>query len=415
MKRFTKIAALLYAVIMLLALRELLKGKALFLSTLALYASILYVCLFVAFLLKKAGTRKETIAAFKLVVYSTIISLLVVEFALWFIIKPADCLTYAERGGFNYYSDTMRQKFGKFNRWMIPPYISKWFLINKPNSERLLHKPEFTYLHKFNADGLRTKVIPVTKARGEIRIITLGDSFTEGLGAPQDSTWPALLANTFNSGKRDTTYNIINAGVSSSDPFYETYLLKYRLLKYQPDVVVMCINSSDIDDVLGRGGYERFMPDSTVHVKDSPWWEPIYASSMIYRLVIHRVMHYTYNLVPQAEEARGRENAKIKLKDAVDMFKELAEEYHFKPVIIFHPMLSEIKTGIFPLSPLMVQTEKDSNLTVIDLYNQFETYFKQTGEPPENFYWQNDMHHNSRGYLLWSTIVSHDLKTAGII
>ncbi len=82
----------------------------------------------------------------------------------------------------------------------------------------IVQRDEFNYPFKHNADGLRDKTRAVEKDSNEYRIICLGNSYTEGIGAPQDSTWPALLENYLKNETKNKVC-VLNAGVTSADPF----------------------------------------------------------------------------------------------------------------------------------------------------------------------------------------------------
>jgi len=62
----------------------------------------------------------------------------------------------------------------------------------------------------------------------------------------------------------------LNGGVSGSDPFYSYYILRYKLLKYHPDLVVLTINKTDFDDFVCRGGDERFLSNGKIQTKSRP-------------------------------------------------------------------------------------------------------------------------------------------------
>ena len=92
-------------------------------------------------------------------------------------------------------------------------------------------KKEFSYVIKCNGEGLRDIDHNIKKDSSEYRIICMGNSFTEGIGAPQDSTWPRQLENIL-SLKSKKKITVFNAGNSGADVFFEYKLLEKRMLKY---------------------------------------------------------------------------------------------------------------------------------------------------------------------------------------
>ena len=150
------------------------------------------------------------------------------------------------------------------------PVWQKNLHVYKPNYRSSLNFAEYAYHIQTNSEGLREAEIPVPNPHSDYRILALGDSFTEGRGAGQDSTWPKSLERKLNASAGSRKTMVINAGISGSDPFFEYQLLKERLLKYNPNMVIVAINSSDIDDLIIRGGMERFQPGGILKYKEGP-------------------------------------------------------------------------------------------------------------------------------------------------
>ena len=86
----------------------------------------------------------------------------------------------------------------------------------------------------------------------------------------------------------------MNAGVSGSDPVYYIELLRRKLLKYHPDLVLTTINRSDIDDVIWRGGFDRFAPDGQLKERRFPWWTWLFDRSRLVRAFVLEVLHYDW-------------------------------------------------------------------------------------------------------------------------
>ncbi len=82
---------------------------------------------------------------------------------------------------------------------------------------------EFSYpLHSINSLGLFDSEKDI-----KAKIIILGDSFTQGLGAPPDSSFPFIL-------EKLIKQPILNAGLSGSNPIFENNLLKFLANSQQP-------------------------------------------------------------------------------------------------------------------------------------------------------------------------------------
>ncbi|MDB5282356.1 MAG: lipolytic protein family [Bacteroidota bacterium] len=403
-----KVASAAYCIFLFATLFSLAFGTVNIISTLTLYFTLLLLLLLLLFALKKFGLLSSYYRKLQLLAASIVITLCLADLGLRYIIEPRAYLTYGEINGDGYYSLALRQKFRYFTTPFLPHNATGWFHTSAPNSTSVFKNGEFNYSHHYNHEGIRDVEIAVIKKKTEMRIAAFGDSFTEGIGAPQDSSWPALLNNLFVING-DTEVKVINAGCAGSDPFFEEYLFNYKISKYQPGVVMVAINNSDIDDIVERGGYERFLPDSTVKINDSPWWEPIYASSIVSRLVVRNIFHYNFQLMKEKEENVRRLEALEKLKQPIAEFIRLSKQNNFKLIIIFHPMIEELGKKEVSLSPLISWT-KNQPVTVIDLYDEYNHYFETNHLNPKDFYWTSDRHHNSKGYQLWSNFVYGKLK-----
>lgn len=374
-----------------------------FLTTFILYSLLVLLVAFAA----KAWERKcPSVYKSLLAVIPVLITLFVCEIALWFFIRPEDCLSYYERlGNYSYHSNTLLQKFRLINRYI--PDTWQWIAVNEPNTNRFIGEPNHQYEHRYNAVGFRDVDVPIQKKPGEIRIMALGDSFTEGVGTPTDSTWPYLLNLQLRS---DSVYHVMNCGASGSDPFFEYMLLKCRLLPYKPDAVIVCFNQSDIFDVIERGGFERFLPDSTICLKPSPNWEYLYAASMVTRLVAHRVLHYNWLLRQESEFKQMQQEALDKLKNCVDSFRLLAQQHHFKLLLVMHPLLSDFKQQDRQLVALLNQFHGDDTMLAVNLFDEFQKQMEKQKLTPEQLYWPVDLHNNSTGYRLWSQVMAVKIR-----
>jgi len=117
-------------------------------------------------------------------------------------------------------------------------------------------RPEHAY---FDADGcteirtnrwgFRDDEFELEKPAGEWRILTIGDSFTFGLGVAQDDTWPQVLEELLQAD-REGPVQVINGGFAwMFEPSYYAEWVPTEGLAFQPDAVVvgLCLND------MGRG------------------------------------------------------------------------------------------------------------------------------------------------------------------
>ncbi len=283
-----------------------------------------------------------------------------------------------------------------------PLPIEPWLFTGTPGTVHLEANGEFEFLHEYNSLGLRDEEPAFDKPAGEYRIVGLGDSFTEGNGADQDSTWLKSLERQLNADDGGAIVRTLNGGKAGSDPFFEYMLLERRLLDWQPDLVIVAVNNSDLEDVRIRGGTERFRPDGTVAYRPAPAWEPLYGLSHVVRAVVHGPLDYDWGLLRSHERAAAVVRSTDLLLEGLITFEKLSRERGFALVVVLHPLQWDLEGESWPLEPLALRLRSETDIRVVNLY---EYYKGPDGIPPDrvsDYYWPIDLHHNTRGYDLFA-------------
>ncbi|HPW67741.1 MAG TPA: hypothetical protein PLS84_11770 [Salinivirgaceae bacterium] len=377
-------------------------------SSILLTVSVYFsVWLVVKMLIDRFFIKTDQNKNYQLLLATIIISLFLTEVALKYVAKAN--LTYSEKNGDFFYNSMYKQRIlENFGRRYILRQNDIQISTHPANSIDYLRKPEFAYTHTFNSLGLRDKE-PILDT-SIVTIIGLGDSFTEGVGSPQDSTWLKLLEGNIKRLYPNKKMQTLNAGVNGSDPIAEYLLLERQLIRYNPKIVIVCINNSDISDVIVRGGNERFT-NGTVKYSDGPWWEFFYSYSYIFRSIIHSFFNLNYLLLTDKQNEIENKIAIEKLKESINTeYKNLAKKYSFKLVVVLHPMQWELEQKKFMLKDLSSEFKKDTSILTINLYNEYYGFQKNSQYNFNDLYWQTDLHHNSTGYMLWADILTHKIS-----
>ena len=315
---------------------------------------------------------------------SMCISLLIADFFLRF---GTDKLkTYLEKNGFPYKSLYEAHELG-------------WFYIMHPNIEFSHQKPEFLHSRKTNSIGLPDVELKMEKDNNELRIIALGDSFTESVGTTDDMTWVKNVERILSKKYPKKLITTFNCGVSGSDIIFEYILLKEKLLIYRPDIVIIALNTTDIVDIITRGGIERFKNDGTVKYNTPPVWEKLYATSFVFRLVIHKLLQYNSVLIREGEYKRKQFNALGEIVKIINKFKQLAIEYNFNLLIVLHPQKYEVDIGSYDPEELNAIL-RDNKIEVLDLLKIYSNKNQINQKNAHEFYWPVDAHHNTKGYQI---------------
>ncbi len=282
-----------------------------------------------------------------------------------------------------------------------------WYYTNTPNSSRIKKEKEWQYFNQYNEFGNREKSIDnFINDTSSTKIVCLGDSFTEGDGAPYDSSWVRLFERKINS-KENLRYKIYNAGACGSDVFYNYKILTNKLMSLKPKIVIECINSTDINDVIWRGGNERFNSDGTVSGKVGPNWEFFYCFSHVFRAFMNVFYKYNENLVSENNLILKEKAAVSLIVSQVERTAEFCLNHHIEYHLIIHPLPSELIKG--NSQPIEFIQQLKNKPYVTSLFTSFNNYYKKNDLEKE--YWIVNKHFNSKGYLTMGNFIFNEIKS----
>jgi len=95
-----------------------------------------------------------------------------------------------------------------------------------------------------NSQGLRDKEYSVEKPENTFRVAVIGGSFTVPAGVEIDEAFHSILEDKLNKENRDLNYEFINFGVSGYRINNKVATLKYKALKYSPDLILFVLDGS---------------------------------------------------------------------------------------------------------------------------------------------------------------------------
>ena len=326
-----------------------------------------------------------------------IIIIAVFTFSAELIFRTKDYLkSYPELTGswfyksqFNYYPNTKRG----------------WVYTRTPNITKKEDREEYYYRISTNNDGLRDENHQVPKPADHYRIVALGGSFTEGVGVSElEETWVKILEQKLNKRSEYPKIQIFNGGVSSSDPFYALMLLKDKLLKYDPDLVILTINESDLGEIYIRGGEERFNQDSTVTYRSGPWYEPLFGMSYIARHFLFTVLKIDWMFRTPQEVAHSFSEGSNLLLECIKNFEKLGSQEGFELLIVLQPDYSELEGDKFVLGQLGPKIDKQTDVRFCNAWKNLRSY---NGNKP--LFWPIDGHFTQEGNLVFATLLETEI------
>lgn len=279
---------------------------------------------------------------------------------------------------------------------------SNYYYFTKPVNVKIKYSNiEFDTEWNSNNLGLKNKEINLYK-NGR-RILVFGDSFTEGVGAPNDSSYPRILENLLNFENKDK-YEVVNCGLSGADIFSEYRLFADKMLEYNPDLVMLTFNTTDIYEYSIRGGFDRFKQNNIVEFRKPPWFEPLYAKSYLARFLIHSLFGYNYSFLrPDQVEESQKESLK-EISCAIDSFQTLCTRENIDFRIIFHPLSFDWPECDVEEIKILIKYCEQHNISFTDVFR----CMKNSGINKKNYktlYWPKDGHFNSKGYELMARCV----------
>jgi hypothetical protein len=117
-----------------------------------------------------------------------------------------------------------------------------------PNARGRHRSNEFDVSYAINSLGLRDREMPRQAPPGTRRLLMLGDSFTEGNGVEREQTFSALIQALLDRDGLGARWQVVNAGIGSYSPLLEYLYLRNGGLDFQPNVVVLNFDLSDVYD-----------------------------------------------------------------------------------------------------------------------------------------------------------------------
>jgi lysophospholipase L1-like esterase len=303
-------------------------------------------------------------------------------------------------GIYNSYSEKIGEKFFTYYN-----YSHKLHYKILPINEVFTYtQKEFTISFKTNYLGMRNDKMAITPPDSVYRIICLGDSFTEGDGANNGKEYPRQLENILRETKHKPFFEVINAGKNGSDIIYAEKIFIQELYRLSPDMVILCVNESDIDDIIIRGGTERFKADCTTSFKKGPKYLPIYARFHLFRMFVHTFLGKDKLFLTKKERAIETKKAINEMTESISRMKNFVNDKGISLIVVVHPTPNPAISKTRKNSEIYIQKICDKNL-LNPLLNQsdiedisFALFDSLSQYSYHEYAWPINGHFNDLGY-----------------
>lgn len=283
------------------------------------------------------------------------------------------------------------------------------FWLWTPNDVIKVSNRDFEFDYPTNSLGLVDRDVDTSWAAAYVTFV--GDSFTQGSGAPADSSMPRLFAARLTA--LDSPARVLNAGIPASDVFFFGSLIEHKLLPLDLKRFVMCVNTSDLYDYVWRGGAERFLPDGGTTTRRAPWYFGIYRVSHLFRAFFHGVLRYDHSYMSHGREEALKAEAAVAFQQEIERLHGLIEGQGGELVVVLQPHPAQYSHGNqghlddWAYLEDLYRRLSGLGLPVINTDSAFGAVLNN-----ENYYrysWLTDQHFNGKGYDLYASIVLNAL------
>ena len=131
------------------------------------------------------------------------------------------------------------QKLYRFPRGLFRNDPDLVFALN-PGFSGTLSNPEYTTHVRIDSLGLRGPD-PGPKARGEVRVLGVGDSFVSAFNVEEEKTFLSVAKTELRRLLPRTPVEVINAGTPNYGTWHELRLLRRLAPRLEPDTAVLCV------------------------------------------------------------------------------------------------------------------------------------------------------------------------------
>jgi lysophospholipase L1-like esterase len=408
-------AGIIFFSLLIVHVALLFLGRSWYFSTLLFYPAI---GLFIIFLIRKVFWRNQDLPSQQLGLKKLRYSILFVVLILILTDSGIRVFTkkyrsYSENNyGWFYYSpfydgasDVKIMLFGD---------SKSEYKTNPSNSSYTYKSVDFCFQHVYNEYGLRERKNMVKLFNGKELILTFGDSFTEGVGTTQDSTWQSILERNLNKLVSDK-YFVANAGVSGYDPV-DTYSLCSLLSdELKPDYVILSFGTNDITDLIQRDKFE-------LDDKSDNFFQPLgyyfYSWSYLFRVFSTCVYDYPELFMNEAKFKRKCTKSANLIAEISESVAAEGKTKSYKTIIVFYPVKYEMITGKYNMPEVqntIDELKNNPDILVVDILQFFNNTKESFIIPADILYWSRDGHMTPPGYRMWAEILSSEMIVSGVL
>lgn len=317
--------------------------------------------------------------------FSVLMFLFFLEFLLVYLGKWD---SYSERKGVYFY----KMPYYKLN---IPKN-------RKPNERISYTDSEYSFEYSANSFGLRDEEV----SGDSIKIVWVGDSFAEGIGASFSHRPDQLLEK-----KLGCEHCVLNLGLGGSDLINSYQILMDSILsknKISPKLVVLNLNNSDVNDIKYRA------KEYGVDLGKQPGflYQAIFGGCRLVRAFSSLLGRGQWDLLSKEQSKYAEKKVIEVIYNKVLLYNQSLQEKKIGFLLVLQPFHNTIKYKTEDGYEYIKQKLPQSGVRYVDLY----PYFEAEIDLIDTYYWPIDMHFNDKGYdkFMEGVYVESEKKYPGI-
>jgi lysophospholipase L1-like esterase len=300
--------------------------------------------------------------------------------------------------------------------WMPKPYSSGLFTL------------EGRGYCTYNEFGFRGDTIGEKKPE-ELRVVALGDSYTEGQQLNIEQTFTAQLERLLSEKRKEEgaqsklpPIRVLNGGRGGSSPAYSVQLAEEYKKVFQPDWVVLLINDGNWETIFDPSTEIYYRPTGDSFQVEVKWkWDnmsPLLKTLMRWHVRDLATFQYIYNRIGTIMAARAKATksagaaSDAQASSARSIIQEKAIDWTLEQLgrlyprlVVIHMPIGASTGGLAPLmetETLLIESCERHHIPLIRMRGILNEDYMRTKEPPFGFYntlpWLG--HPNAHGHEL---------------
>jgi len=401
-------AIVVYIILVLLHIALLLLGRSWVFTSLLFYSALAIVSIWIiklSFFRKKSKTL--SVSKLKTIKYSICFTFILLALSdLGFRYLTPKYRSYSERNYGMFYMSPFTNGFRNLKTFILYGANISANGIYPSNTSIRYKTKDFEYTHSYNEFGIRERKDIKSLIAGKKVILTIGDSFTEGVGTHQDSTWQRFLEQKLNKAGYGN-YIVVNVGISDTDPVSQLKIYETLLKEFNPDITVISIGSNDMLDIILKGGPEK-LETRNKFLKAQPLQYYLFSWSYIFRAFSFIVYDNPEIFMNQQKFYGELIKAEEIICTQIDKIKGKQLSQNGKTIVFFFPDQNEslelhYKFKIF--EQMIDKLKLQNDIYVYDMLDYHRSAPKSSKDLIKNYYWATDGHMNVSGYQLWAEVL----------